>query len=345
MDQKRVKVYSQKKGLKVILNQSAHEAEEHVAKNNQPTVVEGWECLQETFSKIWQRLTPVRRKISWSLSKHPLLKKRKRTVPHHMIKMILSIIGAILLGLIMGGALLQLFFSDQPARLSSIDSNLPRPSQTTMDQPLVSEELPSLKVFLLQAGNYSDKQGAQGKVKTLKDQGKMAVMSQQAPYRIFVGIGSSRDEALKLSFTHRGELEVFLKEWSIGGGKLPTNPQQKEVQANLVHTLQTGHDLLYHLSHLSTEQVSQNQQATASSTIDQKLLTQYEQWLTNLRQLEATLPAGAVHSLKQMKQGMEQAMQSAKAAMQTSDPTLWWQIQEGLILYVMGYEHFAQTIG
>jgi stage II sporulation protein B len=345
VDQKRVKVYSQKKGLKVIINQSAQEVEEQQASPNQPTVVEGWECLQEAFSKIWHRLTPVRKKISWSLSKHPLLKKKKKTISHQAIKMFLSIIGAILLGLIMGGALLQLFFSDQPARLSSIDSNLPRPSQTTVDQPLVSEELPSLKVFLLQAGNYSDKQGAQGKVKTLKDQGKMAVMSQQAPYRIFVGIGSSRDEALKLSFTHRGDLEIFLKEWSVGGGKLPNGLQQKEAQANLAQTLQTGHNLLYQLSQLSAKQVGQNQQANALSAIDQKFLTQYQQWLADLRQLEASLPAQTTYSLEQMKQGMEQAVQSAKKAIQTPDPALWWQTQEGLILYVMGYEHFTQTIG
>lgn len=306
------------------------------------------------FKKVFQTEEPKKKDvIEWGSPGNPFLSKRKwrkKTDSNNLTQLLLSIGGAILVGTVMGFSVLNLFFSDDSTHSSSsIDDHLPDSNVTQVKKEHsstgsgsstagTSVPLPALQVVMLQAGNYSEKAGAQKMVQNYRTQGLAAVMSQQAPYRIFLGVGMNRDDALKLSAIYqKQDVDVYLKEIKIQGHV------QKEQSDKLSTIISTGHKLVQELGEASVRDIKSDSSQAPAFTFQPSMINQYQQFVTKSQTMEASLPEPAKESLAEMIRALDQAVQSGQEAQKNPSQALLWQIQEGLVRYVTAYEQLVQT--
>ncbi|MBA4496151.1 hypothetical protein ACFO25_11945 [Paenactinomyces guangxiensis] len=306
---------------------------------------------QYRFKNVFQAETSKKRNIiEWGSPNNPFFQKRKPSGTN-MLQLVLSIGGAILIGTVMGFSVLQLFFSDRSVHSTySIDNHLPHATEAKKkgdsappSTTAAGLTLPPLKVVMMQAGNFSEKGGAEKTVHDYRTRGLAAVMSQKAPYRIFLGIGLNRDDALKLSAIYQQQdVHVYLKELNIQG---KPDSLQDETVAQLSSMIQTGHRLLEQLGKLSVLHIDNDSNKTPSSfSFNQELTAQYRKFVTESQTVESALPEKARESLSDMISAMDLAIQSGQEAEKNPSQALLWQIQEGLLRYATSYEQFVQAV-
>jgi stage II sporulation protein B len=298
-----------------------------------------------------------KRIIQWRSPHNPFLQKRKwarRSQSPNIKQLLLSIGGAILVGAVMGFSILNLFFADSSTFHSSksIDDHLPHPlsAQSVPKQgnppapsATIASSLPRLEVVLLQAGNFEERSGAQKMLQSYQTHGLAAVMSDQSPYRVFLGIGLNRDDALKLSSIYqKQDIHVYLKELGIEGSAATLSQTDRKKLSTMI---QTGNQLVQALGLLSVRDIHTNTRQGANPFAFQPNFTQsYRQWVTDGQALEASLPAGARAPLTDMTRALDQAIQSGQEAQKHPSQALLWQIQAGLVRYVVAYERLVQEI-
>lgn len=291
--------------------------------------------------------------VEWSSPNNPFVQKRFRVPPRAAIgQLLLSIVAAILVGLVMGFSILRIFFLENASHSArSIDDHLPKQNVVVEKPPIGQKDvkeaakesgipLPSLRVVMLQAGHFQSKQHAQKKVNEYRLQGLAAVMSEDPPYRIFLGLGLTRDDALKLSAIYqKKEVEVFLKEWQAKGH----SPQNMKGKEKLIPLLESGYRLMQQLGKASVANIQSNPErkapAFAFQTIWEK---EYRQIVTDYRSLEKVLSPSLKDALSQCIAALDLAIQSGVTAHNRANPVLMWQIQEGLVRYALAYE---QVVG
>jgi stage II sporulation protein B len=318
-------------------------------------------ATQMTRSKNWieaaRHFSFKKRIIQWRAPHHPFLQKRTGArglrLPN-MKQLLLSVGGAILIGSVMGFSVLNLFFADSSSFHSakSIDDHLPDPlsapsapksGQAPAPSATIASSLPRLEVVLLQAGNFAERSGAQKMLQSYRTHGLAAVMSEQSPYRVFLGVGSNRDDALKLSSIYqRQEINVYLKELGIEGNAPPLSQTDRK---KLSAMIQTGNQLVQALGLLSVRDIHTDARQGANPFAFQPQFTQsYRQWVTDCQTMEASLPVGARAPLIDMTRALDQAIQSGQEAQKHPSQALLWQIQEGLVRYVVAYERLTQEM-
>lgn len=306
------------------------------------------------FQKVFQAEEPPRTHvIEWSSPNNPFFPKRKpgrKPSSSDVVQLLLSIGGAVLVGTIMGISVLNLFFSDDPAHSSrSIDDHLPGPIKTEVKKESASSAvnasipLPSLHAVMLQVGNFSEKEGAEQMVQSYRTRGLAAVMSEQAPYRIFLGMGINRDDALKLTAIYqKQDIHVYLKDLNIQGN---TSALKGEQAAELPAIIQTGHQIFQRLGKISVKNIHADPAVVPTSfEIDSEILEQHRKFVTACQAIEASLPRKAGESLAEMTRAIDQAVQSGQEAKKNPNQALLWQMQEGLVRYASSYEQLVQTL-
>jgi hypothetical protein len=290
--------------------------------------------------KKWERV------IEWGAPGNPFLQKksRSRATPTQLWQILFSIGGAILVGTAMGFSILHLFYSNDPVHSpNSIDDHLIAPAkvgvkgsvqQGPSEKALVT--LPALNAVMLQAGNFGDKAGAIKMVRQYRTDGLAAVMSENAPYRIFLGIAQNRDDALKLSAIYqKRNVPVYLKEVQVQG---EMNAREANA-AQLAETLQKGNRLFQLLSELSAQGIHADPQEKGRAIGFQKgWMEDYRQFVIACQMLEKGMPDPQKKALDQMVQALDLAVQSGMEAGKFPSQALLWQIQEGLVRYVLAYE-------
>ncbi|WP_124727086.1 SPOR domain-containing protein [Staphylospora marina] len=297
----------------------------------------------------------ARNVIEWGSPSNPFRTKSGslRPVSSRVLQVIFSILGAVLLGMAMGFSVLNLFFADDVSTRSqqSIDSHLPQPSnppenkaneQETPAVTTVEEEWPTLPAVLLQAGNFNDRERARKMVQQLRTKGLAAVMSETAPYRIFLGISPDRDQALKLSSIFQNQqVDVYLKEMELGG-KFRTD---SETAGKLRAVLERGHGLYTRLGAASVSQIRQDGKAPSPSAFSESWLAEYRTFVTEYQGLAKALPAAAKGPVEEMVRALDQAVQSGDEVRRHPSQALLWQTQEGLVRYVLAYEKLHHALG
>jgi hypothetical protein len=200
--------------------------------------------------------------------------------------------------------------------------------------------LPPLHAVMLQAGNFREKSGADQMLKEFRTAGLAAVMSERAPYRILMGLGFSRDDALKLSAIYqKRQVEVYLKEADFGGKRVSGSA------AGLVSLLDRGNQLVRLLGEASVSRIRSGSSDTATPFgLTNVQMDMYRRFVTDSQALRSSLPASAREALDSMAAGLDEAVQGAKEAKAHPSQALMWQIQEGLVRYVLGYEQLAASL-
>jgi stage II sporulation protein B len=343
----------------------------HVKENTSTPKMREESSMQMTRSKNWMGAArhfsfkkvfsfaenKQKRIIQWRSPHNPFLQKRKwarGSQPPNVKQLLLSIGGAILIGAVMGFSVLNLFFADSSNFHSakSIDGHLPDPLSAQSvpksgNPPVPSatsdSSLPRLEVVLLQAGNFEERSGAQKMFQSYQTHGLTAVMSDQSPYRVFLGIGLNRDDALKLSSIYqRQDIHVYLKELGIAGNASTLSQTDRK---KLSAMIQTGNQLVQALGLLSVRDIHTNTRQVSNPFAFQPNFTQsYRQWVTDCQTIEASLPVGARAPLTDMTRALDQAIQSGQEAQKHPSQALLWQIQAGLVRYVVAYERLVQEI-
>jgi stage II sporulation protein B len=307
------------------------------------------------FPKVFQAEEPPRpHVIEWGSPNNPFFLKNKpgrKPSSSDVVQLLLSIGGAVLVGTMMGISVLNLFFTDEPAHSSrSIDDHLPgsiktevRKEKESASSAVSAIPLPSLNVVMLQVGNFSEKEGAEKTDQAYRTRGLAALMSEQAPYRIFLGMGMNRDDALKLSAIYqKQDIHVYLKDLNIRGN---TSALKGEQAAELPAIIQTGHQIFQRLGKISAKNIHADPAAVpASFEIDSDILDQHRKFVTECQAIEASLPRKAGESLAEMTRAIDQAVQSGQEAKRNPNQALLWQIQEGLVRYASSYEQLVQTL-
>lgn len=268
---------------------------------------------------------------------------------------VLSIVGAVLLGTLMGFLVLSLFFSGEADTSSrSIDSHLrstpdeTKPSQQNAqakeEEKTTSLQLPALSGIMVQGGTYQEKERAEKAVRQLRSEGWAAVMSADSPHRLLLGIGTEKDDVAALSsFYEENGQKVMLKDHQVAETNLSLSEKNKEVMEKKVAPLvKEGHRIYT----LMAERTSQG--LTGSERSLQPVWTKVEESSKKVsslaRGLEEDLPQEARTPLIQMVQSLDQVVQSGQTNVNSPEEAMLWQIQEGLIRYALAYEKFVAAV-
>lgn len=263
--------------------------------------------------------------IYWLSSAFQPLKKKKKRNKQEILSIVISIIGAILVGVVMGASILSIFFTNEATySKNSIDSHLYFPKKEEHKQ---TQQV--FDVYLLQAGIFQQRSGAEEKMRTYRKQGFAAVMSVKPPYRIYLGVSFDHKGATALAKDYQKKgIKVYIKERSI-----PI--QNKKEQTSLSAIFQRSGLIFKELSHLSIQGISQ--QDHASIHLSTQLTKEYQLMLEEAQRLRNQLPKAEKEKMSKMLQALDQAVQSAKEAKVHPSPALMWQIQEGLVRYVNSF--------
>lgn len=288
--------------------------------------------------------------IDWGAPGKPFARRQtgQGRFSAHIGQILLSIGGAVLIGTAMGISVMHLFFSENPVHSTrSIDDHLTVPakqqSESGQKESAVKEmtALPGLHAVMLQAGNYSAKNGAMKTVQNYRAEGLAAVMSESSPYRIFMGVAPNRDDALKLSAIYqKQDVPVYLKEMNVQG-----NMEKSDTAETLSKALNKGNRLFQQLNAVTIRDIRADPGAqTPAIAFNSDWIDQYRQFVLECQTVQKGLPQPARESLGKMFQALDQAMQSAEQAEKNPNQALLWQVQEGLVRYMVNYEQLIKDL-
>ncbi len=291
-----------------------------------------------------------KRVVEWASPNNPFKHRRTGAKNNSRIwQIILSVLAALIIGTVMGFSVLNLFFAENSTHSSrSIDDHLQLPSPAAEKRDQVhettasSQPLPALQAVMLQAGNFSEKAGAEKMVKEYRAKGLAAVMSEQAPYRIYLGLAPNRDLALKLSaIYHKQDVSVYLKDVQLNG----ETSLEPEIYTPVNRALKLGNGLFQKLSAQSAQTIGATASDKAQSfEITEELTKDYQQFVVQTQPAKNHLPAEARQALDRMIQSLDQAVQSETAFSKKPSQALLWQMQEGLARYLAAYEQLLQIL-
>jgi hypothetical protein len=278
--------------------------------------------------------------IDWSSPGKPFAREKKERPS--LVPIFISIAGAILVGTVMGLSVLALFFSDHSsANNNSVHTHSSKTSEETSavkksEKPKTaastSINLPELKVSLLQAGNYQSKSSATKVAEKYRTKGFAAVMSDQAPFRIYLGVAANKTSAQQLSkrYSDKG-ITVFVKSQTLSG--------KGTKMEGLLETLQIGNQLFTQLQAISVESITKSKKIQIPSDLKEKQLA-----FMKANQKSNAYPAETRKAMMELARGLDQAVQGAVELSKHQNTTLAWFIQEGLVRYTTGYEHLLYSL-
>ncbi|WP_028775487.1 hypothetical protein [Shimazuella kribbensis] len=282
--------------------------------------------------------------IDWASPSNPFSREKKDKRP--LVHLFISIAGALLVGTVMGFSVLTLFFSEhQNANHNSIDAHLPTPTpeKTPVADRKVSDKkhvvgkpigisLPVLKVALLQAGNYQLKSSALKVSEQYRTKGFAAVMSDQAPFCIYLGVANNKTAAQQLTKRYAAKgITVYVKEQTFSG--------EGQKLDGLLETLKIGNQLFEQLQAISVNSITTTSKIAFPSNIKEQQLR-----FMKANQKSNVYPPETRDAMIELARGLDQAVQGAMELSKHQNSTLAWFIQEGLVRYATGYEHLLYSL-
>ncbi|WP_044640556.1 SPOR domain-containing protein [Risungbinella massiliensis] len=341
---------------KPLLNQTTS----NETKNNKPRTFQQ-AAKEYSFQKVFS-LEDWKQEdvIQWRSPGNPFASSRRKQPKKPWWHLALSIGGAIMIGSVMGFSILELFFNEEKqVSPTAIDSHLIKTKQvdekpktnssptapSTVQSPvdLAKYDLPSLQLAIVQAGNYQDKESAQKNVSVYRTKGLAALVSEQAPYRIYLGMGINRDDGLKLNQIVRSlEIEASLQDLHIEAKGL--TEKKKEVSRSLIPAIQAGNELFQELAKLTVDSMSSDGSQITSFAAGQDCSKRQQEINTKIETAKKDQSKESQEALSEMTKSIDLMLQSTMAAQKTPNSALLWQIQEGLLRYAVAYERLVKTL-
>lgn len=251
-----------------------------------------------------------------------------------LLKTIAAGLGAIITGIVFGYIILNFFI--QP---TSIEETIPISPSTTNSQNEASinnnQIIPLQVVYMLQAGVFSEYNGAQTTLTQLQNLGRAAVISGSGPYHVFVGMSTSKESAMRLKdILSAQDMDLYVKEYVI--------PEKKVKISNNLDTFSnfifTGEQLVQILSD-QTINVLENPQYSIEYNQIQVL---HQQFLLDVQALKNSIKENYIfveqEKVKKMEEQMNYAITAMNQYMKSPNSQYLWNIQELLINFKLTYD-------
>lgn len=268
-------------------------------------------------------------KIYWRSSGSPLIRKKtaKRSKKPYFLSVLVSVVCAMVVGGVLGISMLSIFFANEPTySKNSIDSHLPK-AKSNKKETVQSK----YQVYLLQAGSYQKRNRAEEKIRSYRKKGLAAVLSTESPYRIYLGVSLSQAGAQQLEKKYKQQgIHVYVKKTVISS---TYHQDLKEFH----RMLNQSKKIFNELSQASVKQMVHGVKETGSFTFRPQVMTQFQQVLEDAQKIKQKLSDQEQEKMMTMIRALDQAVQSAKEAKLHPSPPLMWQIQEGLVKYIVAY--------
>ncbi|SHE47880.1 hypothetical protein SAMN05444392_101639 [Seinonella peptonophila] len=233
---------------------------------------------------------------------------------------LVSILGAILVGLVLGFSVLSIFSDKFKYSDRTIDSHLylpPKKEQSIIKNQSSSHELST--IYLLQAGHYRNQQGAIQKARKLHIKGLSAVISSRTPYRVYVSVTNNEQKAreyVKL-FQSKG-IQVYPVNWHLANEK-PSVPPSVQI------SLRKSNQIWNQLVNLQTNQSFSDKKSLKNSFFD----------------LESSIQDQTRSLTMIQKEPLVEMLESLRDVLFKDGSVA--QMQEELIRYIIAYKQFLST--
>lgn len=278
------------------------------------------------------------------------------------LSVVMSVVGAILLGTLMGVLIMNLFFSEDPDfSTQSIDSHLiqapegmkkpksevvEKKKEKKKEKPRESFRLPVLQAVLLQGGNFKERRGALETVRKYRSAGLAAVTTEESPYRIFRGVGLDERGAHQLMGILKGkDSKAYPKAVRFGDKPVSVSAVTGEKNGEKLSSwVQHGHRIFRVMGGKTAEGLKQDQKGVSLEPVWKDVINHYNNLVQTAPELEKDIPSEAKPHLARMVRGMDQVVQSGQANQKQPETSMLWQIQEGLLQYALAYEKFVEAL-
>jgi stage II sporulation protein B len=274
-------------------------------------------------------------------------------------KIIMSISGAIITGVVFGMFVLSLFTDDgtpsEGTKSGQTDNNSAIVTETSNHDPssldtlipqeegTVSVDIPSQSFFILQNGVFSSKEGAEAAQQDLVSKGFAAVSEITDSYYVYAGISTSRDDALMISYQlQQQELETYIKTYSI-----PAIRQiywQDEETADIENYFLQGNQLARMISNISVIQLQQPSAASIESTSMNSLVEAHQSWNNLSSKVYEGIPEEHKSKMDKVNNAMNTTMISLDAYRKNPSFSYLWQTQTALMEYIVLQKNLLSSL-
>jgi stage II sporulation protein B len=293
---------------------------------------------------------------------------RKTTTP--WLKIISSVTGAVMTGLLFGFFVLSMFTGEEQGVMDSdsldVLNSSSAPSQQEAKQPSAAEnsassldataataaagtavvQLPAKTYFMLQNGVFSSLEGAEEAQNTLRQRGLAAAAGDFADnYYIYAGMTTDRNDAYVLSHhLKEQELEVYIKPYDIpavnriawNGGNAPSAQAQTYFAR--------GSLLIKMIGDLSIMHLKEKQPASFDPTTMQSLRKEHQAWVGLLPVMQQGMPEQAQAALQKMTNAVHTAVISMEEYNKNPSFAHLWQAQSAIMEYILTEKQLLTVI-
>lgn len=261
----------------------------------------------------------------------------------NLVKFILAGIGAIFTGIVFGYILLHYFvqpiFTEEPGIINS--QNGSSVSLNNNDQSTTSQMFyPAETIYLIQAGAFTEVAGAETIVAEQKQLGRAAVVSGTGPYHVYIGMGSTKEEAVQIKNMLDQENELYVKEYILPEYNLSTETEQDF--SSIYNFLSAGDKLTELLSQGTSLALVNSNYSFNYDEIEKA----HQELLLELQSVKQKLNNENYIKQQEIIENLNTDLYYAVTALNAykKNPNIQylWSIQELLIKYKLKYEELAK---
>ncbi|OEF98050.1 hypothetical protein BHF71_03245 [Vulcanibacillus modesticaldus] len=267
-------------------------------------------------------------------------KRKNNGINPQFIKAIVAGTSAIITGMIFGYILLNYYL--QPMfEQENVNGQISSQQQFSNSEIKINQSIPLQNIYVLQVGVFSERSRAELILSEQKTLGRAAVIVGQGPYRVFVGIGSTKEvaESLKSSLNSQ-DLEIYVKEYTIPEYKIKL---PSETNQSFFKFITIGDQMVDLLAKGSISGLTDY-----PSGIDyEELVRLHQQFLLEAQIIKAYIKEENLFLeqkvLQSMVEQMNYAVEAATEYRKNPNKQYLWKIQESLINYKMSYEGLTKS--
>ena len=273
----------------------------------------------------------------------PPRKKNKRIsfqFNSQLLKTVAAGVGAIITGMVLGTLLLYYvvnpFFGDQENTSMNSPIAVAEQNNSGTASLAISEQV----IYVLQAGVFSDRVGAETALAEQKKNGMNGSIIGNGPFHLFVGMTMAKENGVAIANALKEKgIEIYVKEYPINSFK---GNLSEETYTSFSKWIQTGEQLVTTLASQTGESIS-----TDKSTIDFTVIQkQHQQFLLDTQALAPLLQQEQLTEqekvVNEMVKQMNIAIQALAAYQKNPNLVYLWDIEAGLLNYKMQYQKLME---
>jgi stage II sporulation protein B len=292
--------------------------------------------IEKRRKHIKKRTGPFRKSPSSFSNKKKASSKSKFKWKFTLPNKWLAIVAAIVIGSGFGMLLLSLFtsFSLTPSQQSIAIPENEQPviageQEETNSENKVNANLQETSVYVVQAGVFSQAESAQPMIDKLETDGfpSAAIKNDDSVY-LFIGIGADQEVVKQIGSIYKDDgFEVYVKEYTIGGGEFLANDEKT------VAFVESGQSLYEEMLAVTSSSLAGEPAHEESST---KLNDLFQQWQTNT-------PNEASAAVEKIESEMSAAYEALTTFQQSQAEAQLWKAQQSLLNLIEAYNMLVEA--